>query len=81
MGLDLRVNWISVLIFAVVAIITAYLAQRASGGWSRPWMGLKPLWWFGLIFLVPWIGLPILGVQLLLHRRKTLVPGGRASSE
>jgi len=40
-----------------------------SGGWVRPWIGIKPLWWFLLLFLLPWIGLPLLVVNLIVHRQ------------
>ena len=63
-----RINWVSVPIFLVLAIVIALYAKRVSGGWMRPWIGLKPLWWFLLLFLLPWIGLPVLGVNLILHR-------------
>lgn len=46
----------------------------------RPWIGLKPVWWFVLVFLVPWIGLPFLVVQLILHRQTPGAITGRHTS-
>ena len=42
--------------------------------------GLKPVWWFVLVFLVPWIGLPLLVVQLILHRQTPGAITGRHTS-
>lgn len=68
-GLSFHINWVSVPIFLVLAIAIALYARHVSGGWMRPWLSLKPVWWFLLLFLVPWIGLPLLVVNLFVHRR------------
>ncbi len=68
-GLAFQINWVSVPIFLVLAIAFALYAKRVSGGWARPWIGIKPLWWFLLLFLLPWIGLPLLVVNLIVHRQ------------
>jgi hypothetical protein len=76
-GSGFYVNWVSVPIFLVLAIAIALYARRVSGGWTRPWIGIKPLWWFLLLFLVPWIGLPLLVANLIIHRRKPGAITGR----
>lgn len=68
-GLAFQINWVSVPIFLLLAIAIALYAKRVSGGWVRPWIGIKPLWWFLLLFLLPWIGLPLLVVNLIVHRQ------------
>ena len=47
----------------------ALYARQVSGGWTRGWLGLKPVWWFLLLFLLPWVGVPVLVVSLFVHRR------------
>lgn len=70
--LGFRINWVSVPIFLVVAIAIALYARHVSGGWMRPWISIKPLWWFLLLFLVPPLGLLLLVVNLVVHRH---IPG------
>ena len=67
-GLSFHINWLSVPIFLLLALAIALYARHVSGGWTRTWIGLKPVWWFLLPFLLPWIGLPLLAVNLFLHR-------------
>lgn len=55
-------------IFLLLAIAVALYARHVSGGWMRSWISLKPVWWFLLLFLVPWILLPLLVVNLFVHR-------------
>lgn len=62
------INWVSVPIFLALAFAVAAYASREAGGWTRPWIGIKPVWWFVLLFLLPWVGLPVLGVSLWVHR-------------
>ena len=71
-ALGLHVNWVSVAIFLVLASAIALYARHVSGGWMRPWISIKPLWWFVLLFLVPPLGLLLLVVNLVVHRH---VPG------
>ena len=68
-GVALRINWVSVPIFLALAVAVAVYAGHVSGGWLRPWLGIMPVWWFLLLFLLPWIGLPVLLVSLFVHRR------------
>ena len=56
--MDLTVNWVSVPIFLVLGTAVALYAASVSGGWLRPWLGLKPVWWLALLVFVPFIGLP-----------------------
>ena len=79
-GLSLWINWVSVPILLALAIAVALYARHVSSGWMRPWIGLKPVWWFVLVFLVPWIGLPLLVVQLILHRQTPGAITGRHTS-
>jgi hypothetical protein len=79
-GLSLWINWVSVPIFLALAIAVALYARHVSGRWMRPWIGLKPVWWFVLVLLVPWIGLPLLVVQLILHRQTPGAITGRHTS-
>jgi hypothetical protein len=67
-SLSFHLNWVSVPIFLAMAIAVALYAKYVSGGWMRPWIGIKPLWWFFLLLLVPWIALPLLVVNLILRR-------------
>jgi hypothetical protein len=67
-SLSLRINGVSVVLFLVLSIAVALYARHVSGGWMRPWIGVKPAWWFFFLFLVPWIGLPLLVVNLIVHR-------------
>ena len=36
-------------IFLVLAIAIALYARHVSGGWMRPWISIKPVWWFLLL--------------------------------
>ncbi|GAA4117694.1 hypothetical protein GCM10022415_15860 [Knoellia locipacati] len=75
-----QVNWISVPIFFALAGGLALHAKRVSGGWTRPWIGIKPLWWFVLIFFVPFVGVPVLVVRLIANRDTPGVITGRGVS-
>lgn len=74
-GLGLSINWVFVSISLALAIPVGLYAKHVSGGWMRPWIGVRPVWWFVLVFLVPWIGLPLLIAQLILHRRHPAMTG------
>jgi len=63
-----RINLVSVPIFLALAIAVALFARHVSGGWMRPWLNIKPVFWLPLLFLLPWIGLPVLVVSLFVHR-------------
>ena len=65
----LGVNWVSLLIFVIVSAVVGLHARRVAGSWVQPWIGLKPVWWVLLLLFVPFIGLPVLIVQLIAHRR------------
>lgn len=67
-GAGFHINWVSVPIFLVLAVAVALYARHVSGSWMRPWITIKPVWWFLLLFLVPFIGLPLLAVNLFVHR-------------
>lgn len=75
--LGFRINWVSVPIFLVVAFVIALYARQVSGGWMRPWISIKPLWWFLLLFLVPPLGLLLLVVNLVVHRQTPGAVTGR----
>ena len=68
--LGFRINWVSVAIFLVLASAIALYARHVSGGWMRPWLSIKPLWWFLLLFLVPPLGLLLLVANLVVHRHR-----------
>ena len=76
-GLAFRINWLSVPIFLALAIAIALYARHVSGGWTQPWLRIKPLWWFLLLFMLPWIGLPVLVVSLFVHRSTPRAIPGR----
>lgn len=76
-GFSFHINWVSVPIFLVLAIAITLYARHVSGGWSRPWLSLMPGWWFLLLFLVPWIGLPLLVWNLIVHRHTPEAITGR----
>ena len=46
----------------------------------RPWISLKPLWWFLLLFLLPPLGYLLLAVNLVVHRRTTGAIIGRTAA-
>ena len=79
-GLSFYINWVSVPILLVLATVVALYARHVSGGWMKPWIGIKPVWWFFLLLLVPWIGLPLLVVNLSLHRRTPGAITGRKAA-
>lgn len=81
LGFSFRVNWISVWIFLALAIAIALYATHVAGGWMRPWLGIKPVWWLLLIFVLPWIGIPLLIVNLVVHRRTPGAIRGRSSAD
>ena len=67
-GLRLYVNWAIVPFCLVPAIAIALYARYVSGGWTRPWISLKPVWWFLILFLLPPLGFLLLVVNLFVHR-------------
>lgn len=75
-----HINWISLPIVLALAVALTLYAKHVSGGWTRPWIGIPPRWWFVLIFLVPWVGLPILVVRLIAHRNTPSAITGRSVS-
>ena len=78
--MEFSVNWVSVPIFLALATVISLHARRVSGGWRQPWIGTKPVWWFVLIFLLPWVGLPLLIANLILHRGTPGAISGRQAS-
>jgi hypothetical protein len=68
-SIDLYVNWAMVPICLVPAVAVAIYAKHVSGGWTKPWISLKPVWWFLLLFLLPPLGFLLLAVKLFVHRR------------
>jgi hypothetical protein len=75
------INWVSVAVFLVLATAIAFFAKYVSGGWTRPWLGIKPMWWFVVLFLLPQVGLPLLAVSMFLHRRNPgAITGRRAAA-
>ena len=69
MSIDFYVNWAMVPICLVPAVAVAIYAKQVSGGWTKPWISLKPVWWFLLLFLLPPLGFLLLAVNLFVHRR------------
>ena len=63
-----EINWASVLVFLLLATAIALHARHVSGGWMRPWISIKPVWWFLLLFLLPPLGLLLLAANLVVHR-------------
>ena len=63
-----HLNWVGLPVFLVLALVVALYARHVAGGWTRAWLGVKPAWWFVLLFVLPWIGLPVLVVGLFVHR-------------
>ena len=47
----------------VLAVVIALHARRRSGGWTQPWIGIEPVWWFLLFLPVPSVGLPPVGTE------------------
>ena len=80
-SLSFRINWVSVPIFLVLALAVALYARHVSGGWTRPWIGVKPVWWFLLLFVLPFVGLPLLVANLVVHRRTPGAITGRTSAD
>ncbi len=78
--LGFRINWVSVEIFLVLAIAIALYARHVSGGWMRPWISIKPVWWFLLLLVVPFVGIPLLIVNLIVHRRTPGAITGRTAA-
>lgn len=71
------VNWVSVPIFLILATSVALFARHVSGGLRQPWIGISPAWWFVLLFLVPWVGLPFFVARLVIHRGSPQAITGR----
>ena len=67
-GVSFNVNWVSVPIFLILATSVALFARHVSGGLRQPWIGINPAWWFVLLFVVPWVGVPLLVARLVIHR-------------
>lgn len=63
------INWLSVPLFLIPALAIAAYAAHVSGGLMRPWISVKPVWWFLLLFFVPPLGYVLLVVNLFVHRR------------
>ncbi|KGN32171.1 hypothetical protein N802_10665 [Knoellia sinensis KCTC 19936] len=75
------INWGVVPLFLIPALAIAFYAKHVSGGWLLPWINLKPVWWFVLLFVLPWIGYLVLVVNLLVHRNTPgAITGRRASA-
>ncbi|MGL5931239.1 MAG: hypothetical protein ACRCY8_20090 [Dermatophilaceae bacterium] len=68
-GANFSVNWVSASIFFVLGLAIAWHGRRASGSWTRPWLGLRPLWWFVVLFLLPFVGYLMLAVGLISRKR------------
>lgn len=45
MEFGFHINWSSVPVL-VLAIMIALYARHVSGGGTRPWISIKPAWWF-----------------------------------
>ena len=58
----------------------ALYARHVSGGGMRPWISIKPVWWFLLLFVVPFVGIPLLTVNLIVHRRTPGAITGRTAA-
>ena len=67
-GISFYINWVMVPICLVPAIAIAIYARHVSGGSMQPWISLKPVWWFLLLFLLPPLGFLLLVVNLAVHR-------------
>ncbi len=72
------VNWVMVPFCLVPAIAIALYAKHVSGSWMQPWISLKPVWWFLLLFLAPPLGFLLLFVNLFVHRHTPGALGHRA---
>ncbi|MFQ6169962.1 hypothetical protein ACK8HX_00015 [Oryzobacter sp. R7] len=70
--LGLHVDWVALPFVLIPAALVSLYARSVSGGWTQPWLSLKPVWWFGLLFLVPPLGFVLLAVNLFVYRK---VPG------
>lgn len=68
-GVSFHFNWLTVPFFFVPAVVIALYAAHVSGGFMRPWISLRPAWWFLLLLLVPPLGYLLLVVNLCVHRR------------
>ena len=78
---DIAINWVTVPIYLVLAIAIALYARHVSGGWTRPRLYIKPIWWFLPLFFLPWIGLPVLVISLFVNRRtQGAITGRNAAS-
>lgn len=71
------VNWSALPILLVFALGVALYARKVSGGWMRPWLGTKPVWWFVLLFLLPPFSYLYLAVALFSHRHTEAITGQR----
>ena len=79
-GVGFSINWVMVPFCLVPAIAIALYARHVSGGWIRPWISLKPVWWFFLLFLVPPLGFLLLVVNLFVHRHTPGAITGRQAA-
>lgn len=75
-----HINWLSVPLFLIPAFAITLYAAHVSGGFTQPWISLKPLWWFLLLFLVPPLGYVLLAVNLFAHRRTPGAITGRTAA-
>ncbi len=79
-GVSFHINWLNVPFFLLPAVAIALYAAHVSGGFMRPWISLKPLWWFLLLFLLPPLGYLLLAVNLFVHRRTPGAITGRTAA-
>ncbi len=79
-GVSFYINWLSVPFFFVPALAIALYGAHLSGGLMRPWMSLKPVWWFVLLLLLPPLGYLPLAVNLFVHRRTPGATIGRTAA-
>lgn len=81
MWFGFRVNWVSVPIFLVLGIVIALYAKHVFGGWTRPWISIKPVWWFLLVAVVPPLGFILLAVNLYVYRQAPGAITGRSAAK
>jgi hypothetical protein len=77
---SLYINWLSVPFLFVPSMAIALYAAHVSGGFMRPWISLKPVWWFPLLFLAPSLGYLLLAVNMFVHRRTPGAITGRTAA-
>ena len=79
-GVGFSINWVMVPFCLVPASAIALYARHVSGDWMRPWISLKPVWWFLLLFLVPPLGFLLLVVNHFVHRHTPGAITGRQAA-